>query len=169
MVQRTDPEAKRTKLETWLRNKLPSAENISVSQMEKTAGGYGSEIHFFDLSWQEGGQVMKEKLVIREEPKAFRVFHTYHTAREFTTIKSLQDSDVPVPKMYWLETDESVLSAPFYIMERVDGEINSFGKFTTKAFDSPFLISRLAVGYVPRRNETWALPLVITEILFPFT
>jgi len=123
MVQRTDPEVKKTILESWLRNKLPSAENISVSQMEKAAGGYGSEIHFFDLTWQKDGQVGKEGLVIREEPKEFRVFHRYHTAREFAIMKSLQDSDVPVPKTYWLETDESVLGAPFYIMGRVDGEI----------------------------------------------
>jgi len=50
------------------------------------------------------------------------------------------------------------------VRERVDGEINSVGKFTTKALDSPFLISRLAVDYVPRRNETWALTVVLTEI-----
>jgi len=123
MVQRTDPHAKRARLEAWFRDKLPSAEHLSVSQLEKAAGGYGSEIHFFDLGWHEQGLDKSQAVVIREEPKTFRVFHEYQTAREFTTMKALQDSDVPVPKMHWLETDESVLGAPFYIMQRVDGEI----------------------------------------------
>lgn len=123
MVQRTDPQAKRASLEAWLKNKLPSAENISVSPLEKAAGGYGSEIHFLDLSWQEGEQKKTEKLVIREEPMVFRVFPEYNLTREFNTMNSLQDSDVPMPKMYWLETDEKVLGAPFYIMGKVDGEV----------------------------------------------
>ena len=123
MVQRTDPQAKRAKLEAWLRNKLPSAENITVSPLVKAAGGYGSEIHFFDASWQEGGKENRERLVIREEPMVFRVFPEYDLAREYKTMKSLQDSEVPVPKMYWLETDGSVLGAPFYVMGKVDGEV----------------------------------------------
>lgn len=123
MVQRTDPQAKRAKLEAWVRTKLPSADNISVSELEKAAGGYGSEIHFFDLSWRESSQEITERLVIREEPMVFRVFPEYHLAREFNTIKCLHNSDVPVPKMYWLETDDRVIGAPFYVMERVDGEI----------------------------------------------
>ena len=123
MVQRTDAQAKKSKLEAWLRNKLPSADKVSVSNLKKAAGGYGSEIHFFDLLLQEGGQEKTERLVIREEPMVFRVFPEYHIAREFDTMKSLQDSDIPVPKMYWLETDGTVLGAPFYIMGEVDAEV----------------------------------------------
>ncbi|MCJ7522585.1 MAG: phosphotransferase family protein [Dehalococcoidia bacterium] len=123
MVQRTDPQAKRERLEAWLSNKLPSAESVTVSELVKAAGGYGSEIHFFDASWREGGQESTEQFVIREEPKVFRVFPEYNLAREYETMKSLQDSDVPVPRLFWLETDESVLGAPFYVMEKVDGEV----------------------------------------------
>jgi aminoglycoside phosphotransferase (APT) family kinase protein len=123
MVQRTDPEEKRVKLELWLKERLSSAECIAVTSMEKAPGGYGSEIHFLDVSWLQDGQEKAERLVIREEPKVFRVFPEYDMAREFTTMKALEATDIPAPKMYWLETDEGVLGAPFYIMGRVDGEI----------------------------------------------
>jgi len=123
MVQRTDPQEKRDRLEAWVSTKLPSAKDISISELEKAAGGYGSEIHFFDLNWQESGRQHTEHLLIREEPMVFRVFPEFHLAREFNTMRSLQDSGVPVPRMFWLETDGSVLGAPFYIMGKVDGEV----------------------------------------------
>ena len=123
MVQRTDPEIKKIRLEKWLKNKLPSAENISITGIEKAKGGYGSEIHFFDLNWQESGQEYTEHVLIREESKVFKVFPEFHLDREFNTMRSLEDSDVPVPRMFWLETDESVLGARFYIMGKVDGEV----------------------------------------------
>lgn len=123
MVQRTDPEEKRLKLEAWLKNRLPSAERVAVTSMEKAAGGYGSEIHFLEVSWRQDGQEKAERLVIREEPKVFRVFPEYYVAREFNTMKALAATDVPVPAVYWLETDEEVLGAPFYVMGRVDGQI----------------------------------------------
>lgn len=123
MVQRTDPQEKRDRLEAWVSTKLPSAQDISMSELEKVAGGYASEIHFFDLSWREGADQKMERLVIREEPMVFRVFPEYQLDREFNTIRCLQDSDIPVPKVYWLETDDAVIGAPFFIMERVDGRI----------------------------------------------
>ena len=123
MVQRTDPQLKRAQLETWFRGKLPAAESISVGPLEKAPGGYGSEIHFFDLNWRESGQEHLEHLLIREESLVFRVFPEFHLDREFNTMRSLADSGVPVPRMFWFEADDSVVGAPFYIMGRVDGEV----------------------------------------------
>jgi aminoglycoside phosphotransferase (APT) family kinase protein/putative sterol carrier protein len=38
-------------------------------------------------------------------------------------MKCLQGTDVPVPKVNWLEEDEEVLDSPFYVMDRIDGVI----------------------------------------------
>ena len=127
MVQRTDPQAKRAALEAWLGDRLPAAESVSVSPLVKAAGGYGSEIHFFDLTWREAGRERTEKLLVREEPMVFRVFPEFHLAREFTTMKSLEKSDIPVPRMFWLETDAEVLGAPFYIMGKGEGDVLDLG------------------------------------------
>jgi len=123
MVQRTDAEAKRDKLQTWLASKLPMAKELSISPLVKASTGYGSEIHFFDLHRREAGQEKTEELVIREEPMVLRVFPVYDLGKEFQTMKCLQGSGVPVPQMYWFEADDSVLGAPFFIMAKVEGEI----------------------------------------------
>jgi aminoglycoside phosphotransferase (APT) family kinase protein len=43
--------------------------------------------------------------------------------REYTVMKALADSDVPVPRVLFLHEDESLIGAPFYVMERVDGRV----------------------------------------------
>jgi aminoglycoside phosphotransferase (APT) family kinase protein len=43
--------------------------------------------------------------------------------REFKVMKGLQGSDVPVPKMYCLCEDESVIGRAFYVMEFVAGRV----------------------------------------------
>lgn len=123
MVQRTDPHIKRAQLEAWFRSKLPAAESISVGPLEKAPGGLASEIHFLDLNWWESGQEYTEHLLIREESKVFRVFPEFHLDREFNAMRALEGSSVPVPRMFWLENDESVIGAPFYIMGKIDGEV----------------------------------------------
>ena len=41
--------------------------------------------------------------------------------REYTAMSALADTGVPVPRTYAHCADDSVLGAPFYVMERVDG------------------------------------------------
>jgi len=123
MVQRTDPEEKRAKLEAWLRIKLPAAEALSISPLEKATSGYASEIHFFDLNWRKGDQDKTEKLVIREAPTELQIHPDYDVGTQFNIMRCLEGSSVPMPGTYWLEEDDKVLGAPFFIMERVEGEI----------------------------------------------
>jgi aminoglycoside phosphotransferase (APT) family kinase protein len=123
VVQRTDPEAKRLRLEAWLRTKLPAAESLSVGPLEKATSGYASEIHFFDLRWWEGDREKTEQLVIREAPTELQVHPDYDVGAQFNIMRCLEGSSVPMPRTCWLEEDDVVLGAPFFIMEKVDGEI----------------------------------------------
>ncbi|KAK8069202.1 Acyl-CoA dehydrogenase member 10 [Apiospora phragmitis] len=43
--------------------------------------------------------------------------------REYRIIRALETTDVPVPKVYCLCEDESVIGTPFYVMEFLDGRI----------------------------------------------
>jgi aminoglycoside phosphotransferase (APT) family kinase protein len=43
--------------------------------------------------------------------------------REFKVMQGLQGTDVPVPKMYCLCEDESVIGRAFYVMEFVEGRV----------------------------------------------
>ncbi len=68
----------------------------------------------------EGGTA--EDAVILRRPPTGAVLATAHDmAREHRVISALGTTDVPVPRTFHLCTDESVLGAPFYVMERVAG------------------------------------------------
>lgn len=64
------------------------------------------------------------KFVMRKKPPGRLVSKTAHKVeREYRILNALQNTDVPVPKVYCLCEDDSILGSPFYIMEFLDGRI----------------------------------------------
>ncbi len=62
--------------------------------------------------------------VILRRPPLHSVLQSAHdVAREHRIVSALAASDVPVPPLVGLETDESVNGAPFYVMRFVDGVV----------------------------------------------
>jgi len=62
--------------------------------------------------------------VLRKQPPGDILSATAHRIdREYTMMKALNQTDVPVPEMYHLCMDESIIGKPFYIMEFCNGRI----------------------------------------------
>jgi len=62
--------------------------------------------------------------VLRKQPPGNILSKTAHRIdREFKIMKALGATDVPVPEMYHLCIDESVIGKPFYIMEFCNGRV----------------------------------------------
>ncbi|GAA0946349.1 phosphotransferase family protein [Pseudonocardia zijingensis] len=59
--------------------------------------------------------------VVRRPPLGHVLATAHDMAREYRVISALRDTAVPVPATYALCRDESVLGAPFYVMEWVEG------------------------------------------------
>ncbi|WP_018501812.1 phosphotransferase family protein [Parafrankia discariae] len=59
--------------------------------------------------------------IVRRPPLGHVLATAHDMAREFRLMSALRDTGVPVPRTYALCRDESVLGAPFYVMERVAG------------------------------------------------
>ena len=112
-----------SRLIAWLQQKMPRAQNLSISGMERSGAGLSNETFLFDLSWQEAGQQRSEGMVLRCPPREYPVFPDYNLDKQFHTMERLQGTDVPVPRVFWLEEDEKVLGTPFYVMGRIDGVI----------------------------------------------
>ncbi len=64
-----------------------------------------------------------EKYVLRRKPPGKLLKSAHAVDREYTVIKALGQTDVPVPKTYCLCEDPSVIGTSFYIMEFVEGRI----------------------------------------------
>lgn len=64
------------------------------------------------------------KYVMRKQPPGKLLSKTAHRVdREYKIINALGQTDVPVPKVYCLCEDNSVIGTAFYIMEFLDGRM----------------------------------------------
>ena len=108
-------------LQKWLQGKMPQANELTISPLKRSSGGFANETFFFDMSWKESAKSKTEKLVLRWQPQDYPVFLDYDLAMQFHTIERLQKSGIPVAKTYWLEMDASVLDSPFYVMGYIPG------------------------------------------------
>ena len=59
--------------------------------------------------------------ILRRPPMSHVLATAHDMAREWTVLQALFATDVPVPRIVRTCADESVLGAPFYLMERLDG------------------------------------------------
>jgi len=104
---------------------MPAARDLSLSRLDRPSGGLSNETIFGRLSWRGDEGDRSRDLVIRLEPKDFQVFPEYDLSRQFHIMSRLAETSVPVPSVLWLEEDARILGSPFYVMERIDGEIAS--------------------------------------------
>lgn len=61
--------------------------------------------------------------VLRRPPLGHVLPTAHDMAREYRVMTALAGSPVPVPRTFAFCGDESVIGAPFYVMEKVEGEI----------------------------------------------
>jgi aminoglycoside phosphotransferase (APT) family kinase protein len=120
-----DPEALRQRLESWLSDRVGSGASVSDIGAT-TATGMSSETVLFSASWSEDGTTHDERLVARLAPDAVDVpvFPSYEMETQFNIIKLVGElTSVPVPGVRWLETTPEAIGTPFFVMDRVDGEV----------------------------------------------
>ncbi len=119
-----DIERTRKDLVAWLERRLPpgaALEARSLGGPELT--GFSSDTLMFDLAWTEQGRRREEPVVVRLEPTGFTIFPSYDITLQYRCMDVLGRVGVPVPRMLWLEEDRGPLGVPFYVMERLEGQI----------------------------------------------
>ena len=85
-------------------------------ELKQFPSGYSNLTYFLKNSSQE--------MVLRRPPYGVKSLKGGHDMlREYTVLKNLKSQFNKVPKVYHYCDDESILGAPFYIMDRVQGYI----------------------------------------------
>jgi aminoglycoside phosphotransferase (APT) family kinase protein/putative sterol carrier protein len=112
-----------SKLLEWLRKKMPDAQNLAISNLERSGAGISNETFLFNLTWQEHGKPKSEGMVLRCAPRSSPVYPDYDLSVQFRVMKALHGSKVPVSKVHWLEQDEKVLGTAFYVMSKIEGVV----------------------------------------------
>lgn len=128
-VQRSsrDPEVMRQRLEVWLGTQLGTGSHPVVPDVGATsANGMSSDTVLFSAEWTEDGRPRAEALVARVAPDEHDVpvFPSYDLGRQFEVIRQVGElTEIPVPRTWWLELDAAPIGSPFFVMERIHGEV----------------------------------------------
>jgi len=123
--QQRDPWQARERLYHWLLERMPQARNLQLSPLTVPEGtGYSNETFMFDASWVERGERRSQALVARVQTTDYSVFMDTDVRRQYEVLNLLAaHTDVPVPKVWWFEADDSVLGSPFFVMDKVPGQV----------------------------------------------
>ena len=92
---------------------------------ENISFGHSNEVHLIHFD--------RKSWALRRPPRGPLLPTAHDMMREYRVLKALQDTPVPVPRVYAACEDPSYIGAPFYLMEYMRGEVvradnNNFAK-----------------------------------------
>ena len=122
-----DRDSLRPRLESWLAARTGGSE-VRVSDLEvPQSNGMSSETLLFDAGWTGADGVRCfHRCVARLAPAAdaMPIFPEYAMEEQFSIMRLVGErTPVPVPRTLWYEGDPEVLGTPFFVMERVEGQV----------------------------------------------
>ena len=113
----------RQRLEAYLKAKFPQRKELAIVEMERPIVGVSHESYLVTVSWREAQGSVSENLYIRMEPGFGRTLEDYDFRPQYEVLNSVHGTEVPVPKVHWVEMDSEVLGRPFGVMEKLEGEV----------------------------------------------
>ena len=115
----------RENLAAFLEERLGPVDTYEVSRHEQ---GFSNETLF--VTWGD------RDLVVRRPPPGDTAETAHDVLREFEVMDALQGTDVPLPPTVAATDDADVIGCPFYVMERVPGDVLRYAepdRFATTA------------------------------------
>jgi aminoglycoside phosphotransferase (APT) family kinase protein len=111
----------------WLSTVMPGGTTPQVTvESGVDSNGMSSETIILTGRWEADGQQHEEKWVARVAPTTqdVPVFSSYRMDHQFDVIRLVgEKTDVPVPRVRWLEPTGTVLGTQFFLMDYVSGVV----------------------------------------------
>ena len=111
----------------WLSTVMPGGTKPQVTvESGVDSNGMSSETIILTGRWEADGHQHEEKWVARVAPtdQDVPVFSSYRMDHQFDVIRLVAEkTDVPVPRVRWLEPTGSVLGTQFFLMDYVSGVV----------------------------------------------
>lgn len=112
-------------LSAWLSTVMPDGVVPEITvESGIDSNGMSSETIVLTGRWESDGTPVEQKWVARVAPTAadVPVFSSYRLDHQFEVIRLAGElAGIPVPQVRYLENTGSVLGAPFFLMDHVDG------------------------------------------------
>jgi aminoglycoside phosphotransferase (APT) family kinase protein len=114
-------------MSSWLSTVMPGGVTPAITvESGVDSNGMSSETIILTGRWVEDGQPREQKWVARVAPteQDVPVFTSYRMDHQFDVIRLVgEQTDVPVPRVRWLEPTGSVLGTQFFLMDYVEGRV----------------------------------------------
>jgi aminoglycoside phosphotransferase (APT) family kinase protein len=111
----------------WLSTVMPGGTKPQVTvESGVDSNGMSSETIILTGRWEADGRQHEEKWVARIAPteQDVPVFSSYRMDHQFDVIRLVAEkTDVPVPRVRWLEPTGTVLGTQFFLMDYVSGVV----------------------------------------------
>jgi aminoglycoside phosphotransferase (APT) family kinase protein len=111
------------KIADYLQTRIPDGRDFALSGFTHSAGGWSHEIYIFYADWTEHGAPRHQGFCLRKDPGSGLLRELSSLREQFDVLKALETTSAPTPKVYWYEEDPSLLGGPFFVMEKVEGEV----------------------------------------------
>ena len=114
-----------TLLSEWLEGIMGSGVRPDVTvESGVDSNGMSSETIILTGRWTQDGKKVEEKWVARVAPteQDVPVFIDYRMDHQYDVIRMVAElTDVPVPRVRWIEPTGELLGSPFFLMDLVEG------------------------------------------------
>ncbi len=121
------PPATRDPLADWLSGRLSAAgqRDVRIAGLPSPEAGYSGRTVVVAASWTTAdGAPGQQDFVVRVQVPDQQLFVAPDALRQARVMSALAGQPgVPVPRIWFTEADPGVLGAPFYVMERVRGQV----------------------------------------------
>jgi aminoglycoside phosphotransferase (APT) family kinase protein len=111
-------------LERFLLARLPEARRVKLSSLERSTEGFSQETFSFAVEIEESGGATTHRAFVAKRAPVAGLLEPYDLAPEFRVLNALSDEPLLFsPPTPWFEPDPAVLERPFYVMERLPGDV----------------------------------------------
>ncbi|MDG2306733.1 MAG: phosphotransferase family protein [Candidatus Binatia bacterium] len=110
-------------LTEWLAAQQPGVDDLRIAGLDRVEFGHSAEMLALTLAWRADGVERRQDVVVRLRPPPPGLLEPYDMERQFQVLRALGETDVRSPGALWLEPTGDVLGRPFYVMQRLDGEV----------------------------------------------
>lgn len=110
----------RERLEAFLAEQTRSS--VTISRLHPIAGGASRETWAVDVAILAGPEVGAHQLILRRDMGSSMNPEALSRAQEFRLLQVAYEQGVQAPRVRWLSDDPQVLGAPFFLMDRIEGE-----------------------------------------------
>jgi aminoglycoside phosphotransferase (APT) family kinase protein len=108
----------RGKLTAWLRARM-GTEDLRIEDLDRVEFGHSAEMMVLTIVTSDD----RRDVVLRLRPRPPALLEPYDVKRQFEILRALENTPVRSPRALWLEESGDVLGRPFFVMERMQGDV----------------------------------------------